>query len=172
MASSPRYIRRAPLTTFTLPPSHATCPMPHLTQAFQSLIIFYMAFTLNWAALLRQRQRRLRRHLSPLSFVRCHFVGLFVVRNSLLFFLLCIFKAVLNIKVLIAVSGRRHKGSAGRAVHSWRCAPADTRSGRLATGGRRPVERRKVLTLVGKYFNNLCKELTAWPQKGQRRVKC
>lgn len=89
--------------------------MPHLTQAFQSLIIFYIALTLNWAALLRQRQRRLRRRLSPLSFVRCHFVGLFVVRNSLLFFLLCIFKAVLNIKVLIAVSGRCHKRPAGRA---------------------------------------------------------
>lgn len=70
-----------PLTTFTLAPSHAI-----LTQAFQSLIIFYIALTLNWAALLRQCQRRLRRRLSPLSFVRCHFVGLFVVRNSLFVF--------------------------------------------------------------------------------------
>lgn len=74
--------------------------MPHLTQAFQSLIIFYIALALNWAAL------RLRRRLSPLSFVRCHFVGLFVC-----FFVLCIFKAVLNIKVLIAVCGRRRQGT-------------------------------------------------------------
>lgn len=96
----------------------ATCPMPHLTQAFQSLIIFYIALALNWAAL------RLRRRLSPLSFVRCHFVGLFVC-----FFVLCIFKAVLNIKVLIAV----RSGDVARGPASWLRAPADTRSRRLAT---------------------------------------